>query len=109
MSARERTMIRTTVIFATVAATVLTSSVLLLGHAKLQKTEPVANATITAPPQHVALYFSEAPDVAVSKMGIKGPSDKVKLVETHVKGKSLKAHIDGEMADGLYTVSWQTA
>lgn len=102
-------MIRTIVRFSTVAVAVLSASVLLLGHSKLEKTEPAANATITAPPPHVALYFSEVPDAAVSKMDIKGPSEKVKLVQTHVMGKSLMAHIEGEMADGLYTVSWQTA
>lgn len=92
-----------------IAVAMFSTSVLLLGHAKLEKTEPAANATIAAPPPHVQLFFSEAPDLAVSKLAIKGPSDKVSLVQTHVMGKSLMAHVQGEMADGLYTVSWQTA
>ncbi len=91
-----------------VAALMLAASVLMQAHAKLEKTEPAANATVTTAPPHVQLFFSEAPDVAVSKLEIKGPSDKVKLVQTHVMGKSLMAVVDGEMADGVYTVLWST-
>lgn len=82
---------------------------LLRAHAALEKTEPAANATVAAVPPHVQLFFSEAPDLAVSKLEIKGPSPKVKLVKTHVMGNSLMAAVEGEMTDGLYTVLWSTA
>lgn len=78
-------------------------------HAKLEKTIPAANATVAAPPANVQLFFSEAPDAAVSRLAIKGPSPNVQLVKTHAMGKSLMATVEGEMADGLYTVSWQTS
>ncbi len=81
---------------------------LVQAHAKLEKTAPAANATVTTAPPNVQLFFSEAPDAAVSKLEIKGPSDKVKLVQTHVMGKSLMAVVEGEMADGVYTVLWST-
>jgi methionine-rich copper-binding protein CopC len=81
----------------------------LLAHAKLEKTEPAANATVTKAPAQVSVTFSEAPDAAVSKLSIKGPGDKVTLVKTHVMGKQLMASVQGQMPDGLYTVSWQTA
>ncbi len=94
---------------ALMAAILLAGTTAVLAHAKLEKTEPVDKTTITAPPAHVQVFFSEAPDAAVSKLAIKGPSDKVKLVETHVMGKALMAHVEGDMTDGVYTVQWQTA
>ena len=90
-------------------AIVASASVLVRAHAKLEKTEPAANATVQTAPTHVQLFFSEAPDVAVSKIEIKGASDKVKLVQAHVMGKSLMATVQGEMSDGVYTVLWQTS
>ncbi len=95
-------------LIAAVAGLMLAASALTQAHAKLEKTEPAANATVTTAPPHVQLFFSEAPDAAVSKLAINGPSDKVKLVQTHVMGKSLMAIVEGEMADGIYTVLWST-
>ena len=94
---------------ALVAGLVLGVSTLVQAHAKLEKTEPATNAIVTAAPATVQLYFNEALDVAVTTLAIKGPSDKVKLVKTHAMGKSLMASVEGEMADGLYTVQWSTA
>ncbi len=92
-----------------IAAVIVASVPVLLAHAKLERTVPAANATLNAPPASVQLFFSQVPDAAVSRMSIKGPSPKVQLVKTHVMGKSLMATVDGEMTDGLYTVSWQTS
>ena len=94
---------------AVVAGLMLGVSALVQAHAKLEKTEPAANATVTSVPPHVQLFFSEALDMAVTKLAIKGPSAKVKLVGTHAMGKSLMAAIEGEMTDGVYTVEWSTA
>jgi methionine-rich copper-binding protein CopC len=95
--------------FLAVVAGLLLGVSALQAHAKLEKTEPATDSTVQTPPKHVQLFFSEAPDVAVSKLAIKGPSDKVKLTGTHVMDKSLMAMVDGDMTDGLYTVEWQTA
>ncbi len=94
---------------AVVAGLMLGVSTLVQAHAKLEKTEPATNATVTTVPAHVQLFFNEALDVAVTKLSIKGPSDKVKLVKTHAMGKSIMASVDGEMTDGLYTIEWSTA
>ncbi len=91
------------------AALVLGVSALLQAHAKLEKSEPAANATVQTAPPHVQLFFNEAPDLAVSTLAIKGPSDTVKLVGTHVMGKSLMANVAGAMTDGVYTVQWTIA
>jgi methionine-rich copper-binding protein CopC len=82
---------------------------MLEAHMKVEKTEPAADAVISSPMPHVQIFFSEAPDLKVSKLEIKGPSEKTKLVQAHVMGKSLMAMVEGEMPDGVYTVSWQSA
>lgn len=92
-----------------VAAVLGVASTVLMAHAKLEKTMPADKATIAKAPAEISVTFSEAPDAAVSKLSIKGPTDKVSLVKTHVMGKQLMASVQGEMTDGLYTVSWQTA
>ena len=91
------------------AAVLGVAGTVLMAHAKLEKTMPADKATVAKAPTEISVTFSEAPDAAVSKLSIKGPSDKVSLVKTHVMGKQLMASVQGEMTDGLYTVSWQTA
>jgi copper resistance protein C len=94
---------------AVVAAVLGVAGSVLVAHSKLEKSEPAANATIAKAPAQISVTFSEAPDAAVSKLSIKGPTEKVSLVKTHVMGKQLMASVEGQMTDGKYTVSWQTA
>lgn len=90
-------------------ALLLGGSTMLDAHMKVEKSEPAANAVVTAPQPHVQVFFSEAPDLKVSKVEIKGPSAKTKLAQVHVMEKSLMAMVEGDMPDGLYTVSWTAA
>lgn len=92
-----------------VAAAIIAATAFLQAHAHLEKTVPADKSTVDKAPASVQLFFSEEPDLAVSKLSIKGPSDKVKLVGTHAMGKSLMATVEGAMTDGLYTVDWATA
>jgi hypothetical protein len=79
-------------------------------HAKLQKSEPAAGTTVAAAPKQIQLWFNEKLDVAVSKVELTGPAGKVELGPVHaMDDKSLMAAISGKVADGAYTVSWQTA
>jgi methionine-rich copper-binding protein CopC len=79
-------------------------------HAKLEKSEPASGATLTVTPKHVQLWFNEALDVAVSRVELTSSAGKVELGPVHTMGdKSLMAVISGKVADGAYTVSWQTA
>ena len=90
-------------------ALMLMGATTIEAHMKLEKSEPAANAVVAAPMPHVQIYFSEAPDLKVSKLEIKGTSPKTKLVQVHVMEKSLMAMVEGDMPDGVYTVSWQAA
>jgi methionine-rich copper-binding protein CopC len=85
------------------------AAAIVSAHMKLEKSEPAQGATVTAPPASVQLFFNEAPDIAVSKLVLVGPTDKAKLVSTHVMGKSLMATVQGDLPDGSYTIQWQGA
>jgi methionine-rich copper-binding protein CopC len=79
-------------------------------HAKLEKSEPAAGASLTQAPKQIQLWFNEKLDAAVSKIEVSGPSGKVELGPARAIGdKSLTAAIGAKLADGAYTVSWQTA
>jgi methionine-rich copper-binding protein CopC len=90
-------------------ALVLVAPVLLQAHMKLEKSVPAEGATLTSPPSMVQLFFSEAPDMAVSKLEIHGGTSKATLVGTHVMDKSLMATVKGDLPDGAYVVQWQGA
>jgi methionine-rich copper-binding protein CopC len=92
-----------------VAATLLVAAT-LAAHAKVTKTLPAADETVTAKPTVVQVWFSEAPDAKVSKLTLEGPSGAVKLGTVAAgAGNSIAAPIEGPLADGKYTVNWQTA
>lgn len=82
----------------------------LQAHMKLEKSDPASGATLTAAPKSLNLHFSEKIDAAVSKLALKGPAGEVKLGPAHAMGeKHLMADVQGSMADGAYTISWQSA
>lgn len=83
---------------------------LVHAHAKLEKSEPAAGATMTTAPTHIQLWFNEKLDAAVSQIELTSPSGRVELGPAHAMGeKSLMAGISGKVGDGTYTVAWQTA
>jgi methionine-rich copper-binding protein CopC len=84
---------------------------LLVAHMRLFKSEPAADAVLTAPPRQVRLVFTELPDLEVSKLEIAGPSPATKLGPPRVieQEKILVAEVEGEVPDGAYTVLWQSA
>lgn len=80
------------------------------GHMAFQRAAPAADSTITAPPTTIQVWFTQAPDAKVSKLEMAGPGAAVPLTGVHVMdGTSLMATVGGQMADGVYTVSWQSA
>jgi methionine-rich copper-binding protein CopC len=97
-----------TLAVAVVAALAL--GVSLQAHAKLLKTSPADKATVTKAPTSIQLWFNEAIDVKLSKVELTGPAGKVALGMVHaMEPKQLMGPITGKMADGAYTVDWQTA
>ena len=82
----------------------------LMAHMKLEKSDPAANGTAKTTLRQVQIWFSEAPDPKLSKLELSGPSGPIKLVGLHViAGKALTASIQGQLAEGKYTLHWQSA
>jgi methionine-rich copper-binding protein CopC len=88
----------------------LLSVATLMAHMKFDKSAPAAGSTITAPPAGIQVWFSQMPDVKVSKLNLTGPAGTVTLTNFHaMSDKSLMATVADKMPDGAYTVSWQAA
>lgn len=103
-------MIKKTLSGGLVFVAILAAVALLQAHAHVEKTEPAANSTITTAPTSVQMWFNEAPDLKVTKVELAGASGKVELGPAHSMGKNnVMAPIVGKMANGKYTVNWQTA
>lgn len=86
------------------------SIALVHAHAKLEKSEPAANTTVSTAPTSIQMWFNEAPDLKVTKVDLAGVAGKIELGPAHSMGKNnVMAPIVGKMTDGKYTVNWQTA
>jgi len=96
-------------------AIILVTGVALSAHLKVEKTFPETDATVTATPDHLQVWFSQAPTVPVSSFTLEGPDGKVtmgKAVAGKVKGKSdrsIVAPIKDTITAGKYTVTWKTS
>ena len=85
-------------------------TVSLSAHMALEKADPARDATVAATPKHVQLWFTQKPDLKVTKIDLEGPAGPVKLAAAHMMGAmSVMAAVDGELKDGAYSVSWQSA
>jgi len=83
---------------------------LALAHNKLMKTEPAAGAALTSSPSHLEMWFEEKPDLAVTRIAVKGPAGAVTMGPVHANSeKSIVSDFKGKRAGGQYTCSWQTA
>jgi methionine-rich copper-binding protein CopC len=92
------------------ACALVALTVTLSAHMKMDKSEPTPDAALTVAPKHVQLWFTQKPDLKVTKIELEGPSGPVKLAAAHMMGAmSVMAAVDGELKDGAYTVSWQSA
>jgi methionine-rich copper-binding protein CopC len=79
-------------------------------HMALSKAAPSDKATVTVAPTQLQLWFTQKPDTKVSRVLLSGAAGEVKLGELKlVDERSLIAPIEGTLADGLYTVAWQSA
>lgn len=82
----------------------------VLAHMKLAKSLPAAGAVVAGKPAKVQIWFTQAPDRAVSRLTVTGASGEVKLGALTVEAdKSMSAAVEGATPDGTYTVAWQAA
>ena len=79
-------------------------------HMAVQKTMPEADAVVSESPHHVQIWFTQAPDPAISRLTLEGANGDVTLGDTEVRDdKSLMAMLPSKLDAGTYTVNWRTA
>ncbi|HET7565228.1 MAG TPA: copper resistance protein CopC [Gemmatimonadaceae bacterium] len=85
----------------------------LLAHTHLVKSAPAAKSRLAAPPDAIRLWFSEAPEVAFTRVVLMGPAGNTiatgKVTQDPANHLLLSVAIPTTLAPGQYTVSWSTA
>ena len=79
-------------------------------HLHLLKSAPAANATITAAPDSIELWFSQEPEIKVTTVKVTGPGNATVALTPLAKRDSagVIAAVKGGMKTGAYTVTWRT-
>jgi len=79
-------------------------------HMALKKAEPADKSTITAPPAAVTLWFTQKPDITVSRLTLVGPSGEVRMGRLQTGNEmQLTAPVEGTLTNGAYRIDWQAA
>jgi methionine-rich copper-binding protein CopC len=79
-------------------------------HLHLLRSVPEANATVVAPPESIRLWFSQTPELVVTRVKVIGPGSSVVALAPLASADSaaVVAAVKGRMAAGAYTVTWRT-
>jgi methionine-rich copper-binding protein CopC len=79
-------------------------------HMRLTKSVPTADTTVTESPSVVQAWYSQQPEMAVSRLSLRGDGGAVDLGEARSgNDNSIVARVPRPLAPGSYTVSWRTA
>ena len=91
------------------AAAVLAVAGPLFAHGLLRRAEPAVGSRLTTAPRELRLIFSEAVEVAVARLELRGPHGPVALAAVRRGDSSsvIVAGIVGALTAGEYTVAWQ--
>lgn len=82
----------------------------VLAHANLSRSEPTANASLNEPPSEIRLWFTEPLEPDFSRFTLHDSSGAVvntPLSQLDPADRTQIVMQPGELADGLYTVSWR--
>jgi copper transport protein len=85
---------------------------LLWAHARLTRSDPAAKAQLSVVPSIIRLWFSEAPELALSSITLKDSAGTVVplgQVTPDTSKLGLRATINGPLKPGRYTVTWRVA
>lgn len=81
-------------------------------HLKLLKSEPAANASVAAPPTAVKLWFSQRPELAVTRVTLTGATGAERVLAPLSRGEAgdapIVAPVGIALAPGAYTIAWRT-
>ena len=79
-------------------------------HMRLVRSVPASDTTITVFPSSIQLWFSESPEIAVSRITLTLDGDDIAVGKTRGAGdSSLVVEISTRLDPGRYTVRWRTA
>ena len=92
---------------------VIATPALLLAHARLVRSTPSADSTLTTAPTSVTLWFSERPELRFSTIRLldsaRVPVTLGDIAKLAGDPTALTAPISAPLANGRYTVQWRTA
>lgn len=109
-----RSAARAALVLAVTIAAPLSLRAVPLPHLKLTRTLPAADSTVQQAPKQLELWFTEAPELAMTKVSLAnaaGTSVAVGKVASggNASAPSVVVPITGAMAAGKYTVTWRAA
>ena len=79
-------------------------------HMAVSKTMPEADAVLSTSPAEIQIWYTQAPDPAISRLNLEGSSGEIALSKLDIgSDKSLRAAVPATLASGSYTVRWRTA
>ena len=92
------------------AAIVVVSVATLAAHMAFSKSTPEKDAVLGESPRLIQVWFTQAPDPAISRLTLDRDGAEVELGTLMIHDdKSLMATVPGPLADGAYTVTWRSA
>ena len=84
-------------------------------HLKLNRSEPMANARLSASPTHVRLWFSQRPELTVTSVKIMSGEGATAveralapLSRAAANGAPIVAPVGAALAPGHYEIAWRT-
>src|SRR5215218_1517018 len=81
-------------------------------HLRLVSSDPAADATLSAPPAALRLTFSEAPELAVTSVRLRGPGDRAVALGRLVRARGDRATVvatpRAPLGHGRYALTWRT-
>lgn len=95
-----------------VAACLLSAPSIAFAHGGLKSSVPASGAKLSAVPTEIRLVFTEAAELAFTRVELLGPQGAVQLASPAFAGtdkRTVVTSIGAPLVAGLYTVSWQVA
>src|SRR5215218_10549940 len=81
-------------------------------HLRLVSSDPAADATLSAPPATLRLTFSEAPELAVTTVRLRGPGDRAVALGRLARARGDRATVvatpRAPLGHGRYALTWRT-
>ena len=111
-SVQLRTLLRHPIALGAAAIAVGLTPALLFAHARLVRSDPAANAALSAQPARIALWFSERPEpkfTTVQLLDSAGAAIVLGQPVLDAKAMEISLDVPPNLPSGKYTVSWRTA